>query len=222
VDVRSRLRPVDAAVLGLAAAEIRSAREVLRRELRRTRDELRQRAVEHDLGGDGHLAKDVDRAIVRQDRHGELVDDASRVGLLDHLVQRRARLALAVEDRPVHRGAPAVLGQERSVHVVGAAPRGREHRRGQHVAVIERKDEVGLRDGGRQLAGHVEAVLARQLLDASEPHVLIRVVAMGHHQRHAHAMGEEHREAAHAHVVIGEDDGARVHHSVFSSSAWIT
>ena len=101
--------PVDAPVLGLAAAEIRSLCEVLRLELGLPRDELRQRSVEHDLGGDRHLAEDIHGAIVGKDRYCELVDDAARIGLRHHLVERRSGRALPAEHRPVDGRAPAIF-----------------------------------------------------------------------------------------------------------------
>ena len=47
------------------------------------------------------------------------------------------------------------------------------------------------------------------------------IVAVRDHERHVHAVREQHREAAHAHVVIGEDDGGIVRraHSRFSRTA---
>ena len=117
------------------------------------------------------------------------------------------------------------------MHVVGAAARGREHARREHRAVVEREEEVGrdaleaLGEGRRvRIVGDrdLEPAGARELFHALEPDRLARVVVVRHHERNAHSMGEQHREAAHAHVVIGEDDRARLHHSGFSSSAWIT
>ena len=43
---------------------------------------------------------------------------------------------------------------------------------------------------------------------ALEPDVLVGPVAMRHDQRHVHALGVQHAQAAVAHVVIGEDYGA--------------
>ena len=51
---------------------------------------------------------------------------------------------------------------------------------------------------------------------------LVRVVGIRDHQRHIDAAGEQDRQAAHADIVISEDDGTGAHHSGFSSSAWIT
>ena len=62
-------RPVDAAVLGPAAAEIAALREVLRDARRRAGDERRQRASSVDLRGDGDLVEHLARGVVGQDRH---------------------------------------------------------------------------------------------------------------------------------------------------------
>ena len=116
--------------------------EVLRHARRGAGDERGQHAVERDLGGDGHLVEHLARRVVGQDRHGGLRDDVAVVGLLGHVVQRGAGLALAVEHRPVDRRAAAVLRQQRSVHVERAAPRRREQRRLQHLPVVEREQEI--------------------------------------------------------------------------------
>jgi hypothetical protein len=189
-----------------------------------------ERAVEKELRRGGHLAEDFDRAVVGQDRHRELVDDAARVGLLHHLVQRGAGHVLAAQHRPVHRHAPAVLGQERAVHVVGAAHGGGEDRGLQHEAVVEREDEIRrdalelLDELGRvrvRRRRHLDVVGARELGHALEPDVLVRVVLVRDDERDVHAVRQHHGEAAHAHVVVGEDDrgvlGAA--HSRFSSTA---
>ncbi len=64
-------------------------------------------------------------------------------GFFDHVVQRRAGFALAVQHRPVHRRAAAILRQQRAVHVERAARRNREQRRPQHLPVVEAEQEVG-------------------------------------------------------------------------------
>ena len=67
---------------------------------------------------------------------------------------------------------------------------------------------------------HVEGV-GRELFHALEPDRLARVVVVRHHERNAHSLGEQHREAAHAHVVVAEDHGRGAHAGPFSRIAWI-
>jgi len=230
VDLARALAPVDAPVVRGAAAEIAAARQVLLVRRRHAVEHGGERAVEQELRGGGDLTEHVDGAVVGQDGNRELVDDAPGVGLLDHLVQGGARGVLAAQDGPVHRGAAAELGQQRAVHVVGAAHGGGEERGLQHEAVVEREDEIRrdrlhageefrrVRVVGR---GDFDVIAAGQLLDALEPDVLLRVVAVRHDERHVHAMGEQHREAAHAHVVVRKDDRrVLAAHSVFSRTAW--
>ena len=108
--------------------------KILRHARRGAGDQRGQHAVERDLRGDGDLVEDLARRVVGQDRHGRLRDDVAGVGLVGHVVQRRARFALAMEHRPVHRRAAAVSGQQRAVHVERAAPRRRQQRRVEHGA----------------------------------------------------------------------------------------
>jgi hypothetical protein len=105
-----------------------------------------ERTVEHGLGGAGDLVEDRARGVVRADRHGLLADDAARIRLRRHVVQRRAGLALAVEHRPVDRRPAAVAGQQRAVHVERAARGNREQRRAEHAPVVEAEQEVGARE----------------------------------------------------------------------------
>jgi hypothetical protein len=61
-----------------------------------------------------HAREDVDGEIVLADRHRLLADDAARVGLRHHLVQRGAGLALALQHGPVHGRPAAILRQAAS------------------------------------------------------------------------------------------------------------
>src|SRR5437660_12823521 len=115
--------------------------KILRAKNRAAVDEFRQAAPEDTLGRSGNVPKNLDGELVRQDGDGFLVDDASRVGLLHHLVQGRAGLGLAVDDRPVDRRAPAVLRKERAVHVECAPCWALADLRAHHPAVVERNNE---------------------------------------------------------------------------------
>ncbi len=103
-------RPVDAAVFGLAAAEVAAGGEVLRHVRRRAGDAApaaRGRAPSRRPRVT--LSNTSRGGVVGQDGHRLLGDDLAGVGLLDHVVQRGAGLALAVQHRPVHRHPAAVL-----------------------------------------------------------------------------------------------------------------
>ncbi len=108
-------------------------------------DQVGQRAPQRLFRRDHDLAEDLVGRVVGQDRHRGLRDDRAGIGLGRHLVQRRAGLRFAVDDRPVDRHAAAVLRQQRAVHVVGAARRERQDRGRQHVAEVEREQEIGRR-----------------------------------------------------------------------------
>ena len=102
------------------------------------------------------------------------------------------------------------------MHIEGAARRDVEQRFFQHVAVVEGKNEIrfeslDLRDDFRRIGivrrDHGDVMQGRQLGDAVEPDVFVQVVGVRHHQRNFYAVGKQHRQAAYADVVVGEDDG---------------
>jgi hypothetical protein len=94
------------------------------------------------FGGDSGFVEDLRGGVVGEDGHGRLGDDRAGVRFGGHLVQRRAGFRFAVQHSPVGRHAAAILGQQRAVHVVGAARGEREQVDRQHVAVVERENEV--------------------------------------------------------------------------------
>jgi len=123
MDALPRPRGVDRAVFRPSAPEVAAGGEVLRHELRGARAQRGERPLEDDLRRQRHALEHLARGVVRQNGYALPVDDAAGVRLCDHLVQRGAGLALAVQDRPVHRRAAAVLRQQRPVEVVRPAPR---------------------------------------------------------------------------------------------------
>jgi hypothetical protein len=226
VDGKRRLRPVDLTIRRPSAAEVGAGRQILRPQTGRAGQHGGQRPVKTDFRRHRHLAEHLDRRIVRQDGDGHLVDDRAVVRLFVHDVQRGAGLALAVQNRPVHRNATAVFGQQRTVQVEGALSRNVQQVFFQHVAVVEGKQEV--RPGRRNLGHHLgrvgivrgdewNVVIGGEPGDAVEPDAFRRVVVVGDDQGDFHLVGEQHLEAAHADVVVGKDDGAT--HGVFSSTA---
>jgi len=224
VDLGGAPSPVDAAVLRPARAVIAAAREVLQPEDGAAVDEARQAAAQHGFGRVRDAPEHLERRVVGADRHRLLVDDAARIGLGHHLVQRRAGLGVAQQHRPVHGGAAAVLRQQRPMHVVCALGGHGEHRSREHAPVVEGEDEIR-RSGAHAplelarlgICERVQAAPARQLGDAREPHALGRVVGVRDHQAHVDRGVEQHLQAARAYVVVGERDGAR--QSRFSSTA---
>ena len=155
------------------------------------------------------------------------VDDVAGVGLGRHVVQRRAGFALAVQHRPVHRHAPAVLRQQRSVHVERAARRQRQQRARPACAGSRTRtgNPASSPRRGRRASGAFGSSGVMVAMpysrgrggDAVEPDGFARIVLVRDDQRHLDAVGQQHLQAAHADVVVGEDDGAR-HGAGFPSS----
>jgi hypothetical protein len=96
---------------------------------------------------------------------------------------------------------------------VGKASSGRL----EHQPVVKGEQEVRLQCGEhgndrgivRVFRGdHRDLVAGRQFRDAVEPDGFVRIVLVGYHHGHIDTMRQQHRQAAHAHVVVGEDNGA--------------
>jgi len=220
----------DAAVFGTPPAVVAPAREILRHRACTAVEQRRQAAPQHQLGGHAHLVEDLAGGVVGQDRQRELVDDRAVVGFFVHQVQRRAGLGLAFDHRPVHRHPAAVLRQQRSVHVVGAARGHCQQRRAEHRPVVERKQEIGARGaharehrfGVRIIGGdHRDPVVFGGSPDAVEPDFLAGTVVVRDHQRDLDAARQQRLQAAHADVVVREDDRHAHGSSRFSSTAEI-
>ena len=133
-------------------------------------------------------------------------------------MQGRAGLGFATNYRPIHRHAAAIFRQERAMHVQRAVGGDGQQWCLQHRAIVERKNKIGLdcsnafHDVRRiRIEGcdDFDAMLLGSVADAVEPNRFVRVVLMGKHQAHIHAVLEQHRKAAHAYVVVGEHNGAR-------------
>ena len=135
VDRRRRQRPVDAAVGGLAAAEVGAAGEIERDRAGGARGEGGQGAVEQAAGGAFEFPVEGVGGVLGGDGHRLLVHQVAGVGLGRHVMEAHPGLALAVDQRPVDRGAAAVAGEERAVEVEGAAAA----RASTSGAIIQRK-----------------------------------------------------------------------------------
>ena len=177
----------------------------------------RQRTRQGKLGSDAHLAHHLGRGIVAQYWHGLRIDDIAGVRPRRHGMERRAGLALTVQHCPVDRRAAAILRQQRAVHVEGAARRDRQQLRAQQLSIVEREQEIGLRGAhlrhtcgrvGVHGRGHLEAMPARMTGDAVEPRRFVGRIGVRDHQRHDHALLQQHAQAAHADIVVGENDRA--------------
>jgi hypothetical protein len=142
-------------------------------------------------------------------------------GLEDALGQVVADETVDAEDedffhgRPVGRRAAAVFRQQRAVHVVGRGDV--EDGLRQHVAEVEAEHQVRLRGLDlRQQLGRFRVVRRdegdafgfAQRLHGLEPDVLGGAVLVGDDQGDIDAAGEQDFQAAHADVVVGEDDCA--------------
>ena len=113
----------NAAVLGLAAAEIGAFGQVHRRQPGLASGQVRQAAVQDHLRRDQHLGEDILGGIVGQDWHRHLIDDTAGVRLLNHLVQRRTGLCLVSSPAPSGRPRLASSGMLGSIAPVFATHR---------------------------------------------------------------------------------------------------
>ena len=210
------LCPVDAAVGGFASAEIIAGSKVLRNARRVTRDQRGQAAVEHSGRGGRHFLEHVRGGVIGKYGHCLLIDNIAGIGFGGHVMQSGASLSFAVDHRPVHRHASAVFGQQRTVHIERAARGYREQRRFQHVAVVERKQEIGLQradavDGVREI-GIIRcdcryAVLRGERGHALEPDFFVGIVVVRDDQGYVDFVREQYGQTLAAYIVIGEDDG---------------
>ncbi len=218
--------PVDAPVLGPAPAIIGALRKIERARLCAACDQRRKAALQHPRRRLGHLERHGERILVLENGHRLLIDERAGVGLLDHGMQARAGLGLAVQDRPVHRRAAAVLRQQRAVHVEGAAGGQIEPLRLEQVAVVEREHEVRpavatlgeeLRPVRVRAGERMQAALHRELGDAAEPALLAGLVLVGEQQRDLDPLVQQLAHTANAHLAVGEHH--RAGHCAGSSGA---
>jgi len=184
---------------------------------RRARLQAVDLAQDQPDGGGRNARRHLAGRFVRADRDGFHVDHVAGIRFLHHDVQRDAGFAFAVNDRPVERGATAIARQQRAMHVVGAEPREFQNPLGDHLAVVEGKDEVR-REGANEALDRVailrllridgNAVRARQRGTGSEPLALVRRVFMREERLHLLAARDERLEAGMADLAIGEDDNS--------------
>jgi hypothetical protein len=214
-------RPVDAAIRRRAAPEVLTRYDRLRPARRGVCEQRRQRARQHALGRHCDLGVHLAGIVVHKDRHGLRVNDVTGVGALHHVVQRRAGLVLAAQDRPVDRCAAAVFRQQRAVHIERAAPRALQQRRAEQRTVIEGEHEIRAQLREQVVQLRLVRVARRQQPqpvvgggggDAGEPGRFLRIVGNRDHQRDVQPRRDQRLQTAHPHIVIGKDDRpARAH-----------
>ena len=223
-DAPARKRPVDPAILleDLGSGPQRRFVDVL---LFDGLDVPRGDAV-HGRGdqcGAGRHQLVVERAdvVFRQDRHPDLSDDAALVDLVVQEKRGDACLGLAVDDRPVDRRRPAVLGQQRRMEVEGSQPgHGPDHlgkhSEGDHDAQVgpqrlHRPDELrvfqlfGLQDGKSQLQ---RGDLNLALMEFPAPSG--GFVGCGHHTHDVVAAGDERPQRRHGEFGRAHEYDAKV------------
>ncbi len=181
-------------------------------------------SLQNLLGCLGHLVENLDRGFIRADRHGLLVDDAPGVGLLDHLVQGRAGLGLALQDRPVERRAAAELRQQRAVHVERTESRPLQDGHRQHAAVVEGEDQIRVPDLPfnfieSRLGQDCKTAVTGKIEKTCVPARFVRVVLVRDDERHLDAGVEEDGETANSYVPVAEDDRLASQGCSFSSTA---
>ena len=152
----------------------------------------RRRGGEHrGVGVEQQLDTDLDHALVERERgvigldvHRLLSDDVAGVRLGRHVVERDARLPLAVHQHPVHGRPAAVRGKERAVQVERGDARQRQEVGPEEPAVPHRQQDVGClgaqrlddhRQLGRRRGEEGQAVNARELGDRLEPVAFVGV-----------------------------------------------
>src|SRR5262245_4331508 len=111
------------------------------------------------------------------------------------------------------------------MHVEGAEPGLLQERHRQHVAVVEREDQIRVADIRGRVSDDAKTFPSREVEKAAVPAVLVGVVPVRDHERHLEAGLEQRRRAADAYVPVAEDDrfcGCHVSAAVesFSSTAW--
>ena len=137
----------------------------LRHSFQRTRRNGGHRLTEDAGTHSRHPVEQLSAGLLGVD--GDLLAGQHIAGVeaLVHLHDGDARLGVAIQHGPLHRGAAAVLGQQRDVEVDAAIFRGFQHRLGQDAAIGHHHDELrsqcadvlvlaavpqgaGLKDGG--------------------------------------------------------------------------
>jgi hypothetical protein len=139
-----RHRPVHAAVLFLDDGGEAGPVDVLRRRLERARSEAGQGQGQDPGPHDGQPRLEVGRGLVLPDGRGAGEERGPGVQAFVDEHGGHARLPLAVHDRPLNGGRPAVARQERPVDVDGSAPRDVDHASGQDLAVGHHDLDIGL------------------------------------------------------------------------------
>jgi len=146
------LRPLDFAVGGSTAAEVRRFRGILRRARGRALLDPRENLVEHLPGRAGQFLVQASGRIHFRNGNPLLGDDVACVWCSRHMVQSDPGFRLAVDQDPVDGAPSAILGQEGPVQVEAASRRDVEDRGLDHAAIVEREQDI-----------------RRHLLDSTDP-----------------------------------------------------
>ena len=146
VDARRGLRPVDAAVLRRAAAEVAAAREVLRRARRVPSTIAGSERHEHRSAATVDLVEHLARGVVGQDGHGAAGPRCAPASGLATISCSVAPVSVSPISTAQLTGArPRYFGSSEPCMLNAPRAREREDRGRQHAPVIERKDDVGPR-----------------------------------------------------------------------------
>ena len=219
-DAPRRPSPIDAAVGGTTASEITATTQVLLRPRRAAGDDQRM-VLANDLGAERHqLAIQRQRGVAVVDRARALRHDVAGVGARHHIMKRHARLALAIDEHPIHRRAAAILRQQRAMEIECADRRGVQNRVRQQVAIVDRIDDVGMQRDGFRDDVRIDAlrgedrnrVSCRELGARAPPDLLVRIILKGEQRGDRRAEREQRLHESVAGVVIREQDASRALH----------
>ena len=95
-------------------------------------------------GGFAQLGVQGQGGVRALDADALLGQDVARVGALDHAVQSYTGFGFAVDQHPVGRSAATVARQQRAVQVEGTLADAGQQLFAQQVAVVERKNVIGV------------------------------------------------------------------------------
>jgi len=210
----SRRFPCDPAIFRAPPAEFRSQPRILGNPRGLPRLDERKALLEEAETLSGQLVIEGQGSILYVDRDPFLSNDVPCISFLDHGVERHARLALPVDQDPIDRRAPSILGQKRAMEIDAPKTGDVEKLFGKEPAVVKRKDEIRgelAHQLDKRRGIGIGRGIDRQFIVAgkrghrAKPDIFVGIVAMRNHGHDLFAGFDQKFQTFITDVVIGKD-----------------
>jgi len=191
VDSRRWPLPGYLSVLRSPASKGRGQPRILRNPGGRARPDPGKGLLEKLRGSGSEFMKETQGSVFHINRHWPLSNDVPCISLLGHVMKCHPGLALPVNERPIYRGTPPILGQEGAMEIDPSPARDSQKFFREKPTIIEGQNEIRRKptnqaDEGRRIGagGGMDGDMMglREFGHRSKPYLFVWIILMRDHR----------------------------------------